>query len=338
MGLPLLPEERALTTLHTIALAVSQPSLSAVARQRLLQDSGLTSADLATPDKLISHAQELRVFANAIQCTRDPALGLSLGLRMHVSAYGMLGYSMLASRTLRDALELALAHPALLGTYFKLSLQQEGDEARLLATGYRYAPELTVFNTELCLTSLLTVIQDLLGEAVRPRRLQLPFRRPLHAQAYTDKLGCPVDFGAPSGALCFNAALLDRPLPLADPVTCHYGVQQCLKLDAQLNSGHDVLEQIRQHLGSHLREASSLERVAAQLHRSARTLRRHLQRMNTSYQRLLDEVRYDKARQLLLQTDLPIYLIAEQLGYSETASFRHAFLRWSGQTPSLYRR
>lgn len=35
---------------------------------------------------------------------------------------------------------------------------------------------------------------------------------------------------------------------------------------------------------------------------------------------------------------MPIYLIVEQLGYSETASFRHAFQRWSGQPSSLYRR
>ncbi len=338
MGFSLLPEDRARTTLHTIALAVSQLSVNGIPHQRLLMDSGLTSADLETPEKLISPAQELRVFANAIHCTRDPALGLSMGLRMHVSAYGILGYSMLASRTLRDALNLALAQPTLLGTYFKLHLEEDGDEARLVARGYRYAPELMVFNTELCLSSLLTVIRDLLGEAVRPRRVQFSYRPPLHAQAYTRLFGCPVEFGESISTLCFSAALLDRELPLADPVSCHHGIQQCLKLAAQLDCGQDVLEQIRQHLSTNMREASSLERVANHLHRSARTLRRHLTRMNTSYQRLLDEVRYDKARQLLMQTDLPIYLIAEQLGYSETASFRHAFLRWSGQTPSVYRR
>jgi AraC-like DNA-binding protein len=336
MGISLLPEARALTTLHTIALAVQQ--LSDVPQQRLLHDSGLSSADLQSPEKLITHAQELRVFANALSCTQNPALGLSLGLRMHVSAYGILGYSMLASPTLRSALHLALSYPSLLGTYFKLSLQEEGDEAQLLVHGYRYAPELTVFNTELCLSSLLTVVRDLLGEAILPRRLLLAFRPPLHARAYTEQLACPVDFGAPVSALCFNAALLDRPLPLADPVSCHYGLQQCLQLEAQLNSGRDVLEQIRQHLTGHLHEAGSLERLAAQLHRSSRTLRRHLQRLNTSYQQLLDEVRFDKARHLLGQTDLPIARIAEQLGYSETASFRHAFQRWSGQSPSFYRR
>ncbi|MGP4763554.1 helix-turn-helix domain-containing protein [Klebsiella pneumoniae] len=40
----------------------------------------------------------------------------------------------------------------------------------------------------------------------------------------------------------------------------------------------------------------------------------------------------------MLNTDKPIYLIAEELGYSETASFRHAFQRWSGLAPSELRR
>ena len=103
---------------------------------------------------------------------------------------------------------------------------------------------------------------------------------------------------------------------------------------------HRLLDRpvLGQQLSGDLIECSSLERVATRLHRSERTVRRHLQQLNTSFQHLLDEVRYDKARQLLLNTDLPIYLIAEQLGYSETASFRHAFLRWSGLTPSNFRR
>ncbi|WP_263144534.1 AraC family transcriptional regulator [Pseudomonas sp. RIT-PI-AD] len=333
-----LPEERRLTTLHTVALAMDTLAARGVPYERLLADSGLARADLDTPDKLIRHTQELRVFANALECTRDPALGLSLGLGMHVSAQGILGHTLLASRTLRDALCLALARPALLGSSFHLALERHGDEARLVASRYRDAPALAVFTTELCLTALLTLVRDLLGEAVKPCRLLLPFAAPGHASLYAEKLGCPVVFEAPAAALCFDAALLERPLPLADPLTCHSGPRQCLELDARLSGKHDMLEQIRRHLDGHLRESSALHCVARRLHRSERTLRRHLQRLDTSYQRLLDEVRYDKARRLLADTDLPIYLIAEQLGYSETASFRHAFRRWSGQSPSLYRR
>ncbi|MGL4317327.1 MAG: AraC family transcriptional regulator [Pseudomonas sp.] len=334
----LLPEQRVLTTLHTIALAVQVLVRSGVPVAQLLEGSGIAEDELSTPTRLVSHAQELRVLANAYGYSRDAALGLSLGKCMHVSAYGILGYTMLASRTLGEALQLAVEHPALLGTYFQLSLQRVDDEVQLSASGYRYAPELSVFNTELCLVSLLTVVQDLLGEAVRPRRLLLAYRSPLHAASYGEKLGCPVEFGAGSNALCFNPALLERPLRLADPVSHQHGLQQCLQLEAQLHSRQDLCELIRQQLASDLGQCTSLERVAARLHRSARTLRRHLQQLNTSFQHLLDEVRYDKARQLLMHTDLPIYLIAEQLGYSETASFRHAFQRWSGLAPSDFRR
>jgi len=70
---------------------------------------------------------------------------------------------------------------------------------------------------------------------------------------------------------------------------------------------------------------------------SERTLRRHLQALGSSYQQLLDELRFERAKHLLHEARLPIHRIAEELGFSETASFRHAFLRWSGVAPSHFR-
>jgi AraC-like DNA-binding protein len=68
---------------------------------------------------------------------------------------------------------------------------------------------------------------------------------------------------------------------------------------------------------------------------SSRTLRRHLQALGSSYQQLLDELRFERAKQLLAedQTDLPD---CRDAGFSETASFRHAFVRWSGVAPSQF--
>jgi AraC-like DNA-binding protein len=52
---------------------------------------------------------------------------------------------------------------------------------------------------------------------------------------------------------------------------------------------------------------------------------------------LLDELRFEQAKRMLCEDQLPIYQIAEALGFSETASFRHAFVRWSGVAPSKFR-
>ncbi|MNW13248.1 Urease operon transcriptional activator [compost metagenome] len=70
---------------------------------------------------------------------------------------------------------------------------------------------------------------------------------------------------------------------------------------------------------------------------SSRSLRRHLAQQQTSYQQLLDELRFTRAKEMLQQGDIPIYRIAEALGFRETASLRHAFQRWSGQPPSHFR-
>jgi hypothetical protein len=40
---------------------------------------------------------------------------------------------------------------------------------------------------------------------------------------------------------------------------------------------------------------------------SARTLRRHLKDMGSSYQELLDELRFEQAKQMLCEDQLPIY-------------------------------
>ncbi len=80
-----------------------------------------------------------------------------------------------------------------------------------------------------------------------------------------------------------------------------------------------------------------LEELARRLNCSSRSLRRHLQQPRTSYQQLLDELRFAGAKELLQSGDMPIYRIAEELGFSETASLRHAFQRWSGQPPSHFR-
>ncbi|WP_182029073.1 helix-turn-helix transcriptional regulator [Vibrio sp. B1FLJ16] len=69
-----------------------------------------------------------------------------------------------------------------------------------------------------------------------------------------------------------------------------------------------------------------------------RTLRRRLKEQGISFQKLVNQVRYQRATELLETTGTPISDVADQLGYSDTASFRHAFKRWSGLVPTKFRK
>ncbi|MCP4386505.1 MAG: helix-turn-helix transcriptional regulator [Hyphomicrobiales bacterium] len=82
----------------------------------------------------------------------------------------------------------------------------------------------------------------------------------------------------------------------------------------------------------------SLAVVANEAARSVSTLRRALQRADTSFRRELDSVRSSAACQMLALSDKSISGIGADVGYPDAASFNRAFRRWKGVTPGEFRR
>lgn len=82
----------------------------------------------------------------------------------------------------------------------------------------------------------------------------------------------------------------------------------------------------------------SAEAVARRLCVSQSTLRRRLKAENTSYQRLLDEVRRHRCEKALSRCWLPGKSIAGELGFTQPNSFYRAFGRWTGMTYTQYKR
>jgi AraC-like DNA-binding protein len=79
------------------------------------------------------------------------------------------------------------------------------------------------------------------------------------------------------------------------------------------------------------------DKIAALFSMHSRTLGRHLNKCGTSFEQLLNEVRYDIARQLLEDSRMPVSQIALALHYADASAFTRAFRRWSGTTPAQWR-
>ncbi len=86
-----------------------------------------------------------------------------------------------------------------------------------------------------------------------------------------------------------------------------------------------------------LSSSVSLERAAAQLVTSPRTLQRRLCAAGTRFGKIVEETRLGIAGALLRKTELSVQEIAGRMGYSTSGGFARAFGRWSGQSPSAYR-
>lgn len=269
-----------LTTLNAVSLVLDAFKAQGLSSEALLAGSGISAADLNRADTRITTNQEMQVCANAVALKRD--IGLELGRRMHVSCYGMLGYALLTSATFGDALRLAMRYPALLGTLFELSLEDDGERIWFAAADYRESPAMAVFNAEFCLVSLKVTCDDLLGHPLPLLGARFEHAAPDYEATYAEHFNCPVHFGARNNAFAFDKRWLDQPLPLADVITHQAMAERCRKQNIEFTGRQAWLGRIRQLLSAQLNAAPGLEGLAEQMNCSARTLRRHLKDMGCS--------------------------------------------------------
>jgi len=146
-----------------------------------------------------------------------------------------------------------------------------------------------------------------------------------------------VRYEADRTAVIMTRDILDQPLAAADPHTARMCVQQCEDLLDQRRRRQGPAGTVRMRLLQNPGSIPSMSEIADEFHITTRALHRRLALDGTSYRALVDEVR-DTIAGELLSGGLTVEEVANRLGYSETASFTHAFTRWRGVPPSRHRR
>ena len=81
-----------------------------------------------------------------------------------------------------------------------------------------------------------------------------------------------------------------------------------------------------------------IEHIAEELNLSKRTLQRHLRKNNSNFLALRDKVCFKHAMICLLEKQMSIESTARYLHFADRTSFTNAFKRWSGHSPSYFRR
>ena len=332
--------ERPVYSAHRIAAVIATLADERIAAAPALAGSGIEAAQLADPATRVSYRQIETVFRNALRLSRDPAVALRAGQRMHITSYGMYGYAILSSPTAADAIAFGVKYHRTTGSVVDMAFSLENGEVV-----YTYDPllwpdpthDLYRFAMEFALTSHLAGIRGMFGKTPRPLRVSLAYAAPPHARAYREMLRCKVLFGQRSNQMALDAAWLDRPMPLADPITHAACRELCEQILAELNAGTSLASDIRSLLILHPGRFPSAEAMAEQLAMHPRALRRRLDSESTSYRRLLAEVRSRLAIEYLRRTSMTNDEIASRLGYSDAANFRRAFTVWTGKHPSDFR-
>jgi AraC-like DNA-binding protein len=78
--------------------------------------------------------------------------------------------------------------------------------------------------------------------------------------------------------------------------------------------------------------------AATLMNTSVRTLHRKLSAYNLSYAAMIDEVRFNAAKNLLLDANLQIEEVARAVGFDDASHFARMFRRIGGLSPKMYRK
>ncbi|WP_137816338.1 AraC family transcriptional regulator [Gandjariella thermophila] len=301
-----------------------------------LAGTGIEQAMLRDDTAVVRSGQELIVAHNLVRAAGDPpGLGFAVGSRFRLRTYGVWGFALLASPTLRDAADVALRYVELTYATAGIELQENGDEVHLVVDDASLPRPVRRFVVEREIAAVRTILDTILGEPFTPRRVELRFPRPDIATSYESLAGAPVTFGAARNAIVADAALLDRPLPQADPHTMRVCERECRALLAR-RVDQRFAGRVCELLMRRQNPIPDMSIAAAELHVSTRTLHRRLAMEGTSFRRLLDEVRHVLAIEMLT-AGLGVEQVAVRLGYADAPAFIRAFRRWTGDTPGAYR-
>jgi AraC-like DNA-binding protein len=220
---------------------------------------------------------------------------------------------------------------------FHIDLQVQGDLARIALVQTAGMPPCQPFATDLMLKVIHGVASWLVGLRLPLVRTDFCFARPGFAADYEALYPGPVFFHQPEPALVFDAAQLQLPVRRSKPELDDF--MSRAPVDWVFAHGRDprLALRLRDHLAGRLPLPVTAESAAEALGVSTRTLHRRLADEVTTFQRVKDEFRRDRAVQLLTKSQASIHHISEQLGFDSTASFHRAFRGWTGDTPGAFR-
>jgi AraC-like DNA-binding protein len=288
-------------------------------------------------EPLTLSTEQLFAFWTAVgEVSSDPAIGLLLGSETRIERYDPVSIATLSASSFRDACERASRYKQLTCPE-EILLVARGNEHAIQFKWTRAAEAEPPVLVDLCFAWMLNIGRRGTGLPLTPRSVELT-RAARHREVYESHFGCRVKFRAPSNALVFATADLDRPFLTHNADLLAMLVPQ---LDAQLADRHasdrtqdQVTSVIKRLLAG---KRPDLSEVARELGVSTRTLQRRLGDAGVTFQHLLEAARRELAHHYLLHSTLDLSQTAYLLGYEDANSFFRAFHQWEGSSPGRWR-
>jgi len=242
------------------------------------------------------------------------------------------------SPTLRHALP-ALHWAGMVMPNLSLRVEERGHEAALLLNVDAPHADARVrgYFVEAIFAAISKIARLALGSMTLIHYIDVKHHPDARFMALTADFPAPIRGGRAQDAAVFATRMLDMPLPGASP-SLHKRAQELVQ--QQLPDDQDDIVALleRTFRQSPALLGQGLERVAQRLSIHPRTLQRRLKSEGQQFTDIQSRMRLDIAKASLSVRQCDMEALSADLGFSDRHSFTRAFKRWTGLSPSAFKR
>lgn len=300
---------------------------------------GIDVIELSDIDGRMTHNQACHIWQELVSRSGDPSIGLSLIKFAKPATYDVMGYIGNVSTNVGEALARGAQYSKILHTGASLTFETDTQTVRVTYTLVEPLQPMPMAYNEWVIATILHIYRLSTGVDLEPLKAGFKHPKPKNMDLYHSFFRCPIIFNQPTNEIIFNLDILKLPLLNADNKLSEIIEQYAKERLAKLPQSESFLDNFRQSIYQNLTEGDfSLNSISKSMGYTSRTLQRYLKESGLSYQKILDDIRQELAFFYLREGQISASEIGYLLGFSEPSAFYRSFRRWTGKSPSEFRR
>ena len=262
--------------------------------------------------------------------------------QFHPGMFHALGYAMMSSNTLQEALDRIAHYKRVVSNTCTLVNQDINGKLVFEMNVFTYdgtnRPVLSLITVETFLSTITSFARELITSDFSPEKVCFAYPAPDYDTTYLNNFfNCEIEFNSVTTALIFNLEKSQEKLLCGNPLITHSHEKMLDEFMARLDK-NDLSHVIKNKIFEVLPlGAPSQTEIAEYLGMSLRNLQRKLHDQGTSYKEILENTRKKLAMDYIVQKHLSLSEIGYLVGFSSVGNFNRAFKRWTNQTPGDYR-
>ncbi len=305
-----------------------------------IKQAGISQEQLLDPEQVFSIEQYQKLLEFATEKTGDIHYGLNLGTEPHIA--GTVGMMCASCKNLKEAFVQGCKYFRVQGDFAAIEFIEDKRYPFIryspVQSWQLSSPSTARHDVDAMFAFLVTIMKVNSNNSVLPHRINLVCDQPDEMSEYKRVFGKIPHFLQSENEMIFRQQDLMVPMKAFNPETF---ALLSSHINAQLKrfgGEMKISDRVRTIFLSSARYSfPGIDAVASRLNMSSRTLQRLLSTEKTSYKALLQDTRFDLARQLLKQKDLTISEISYLLGYSDLGNFSRSFKKYMGLSPQEFR-